>query len=135
MESTPLVQSNNKRENLNISPVCRYLTIATLIALGSASVYLSHCTRAFASSSLITHDKNGNLISSQWGSSWSSIAEPFSRVNPIDLGILGIDRSKSSRPGAIFDKLSRKQIPLPTNSWLESLFLGSVTTSPYNRGD
>lgn len=51
----------------------------------------------------------------------------------MDLGVIGIDRPLVSRPGPIFDKVSSKRIPLPTNSWLESLFLGETNSGPNNR--
>lgn len=51
----------------------------------------------------------------------------------MDIGFIGIDRPLVSRPGAIFEKVSSKRIPLPTNSWLESLFLGETNVGPNNR--
>jgi hypothetical protein len=73
-----------------------------------------------------------------YGAAWSSVALPFSTVNPEEL-VIGIDRPLVSRPGAIFDKVphnlaaNNRRIPLPTNSWLESLFLGDITWGPSNR--
>jgi hypothetical protein len=57
---------------------------------------------------------------------------PFSIVDPESLGIHGINR-ESSRPGIVFKNLYEKNIPLPTNSWLESLFIGETTTGEANR--
>ena len=49
------------------------------------------------------------------------------------LGIIGIDRPLISRPGPVFGQLLEANIPLPTNSWLESLFLGKTNHGPFNR--
>lgn len=40
---------------------------------------------------------------------------PFSIVDPESLGFIAIRRPNASMPGRIFDQLSEKNIPLPTN--------------------
>lgn len=59
-------------------------------------------------------------------------SEPFSFLDPRSLGILEIDRPVSSRPGKVFDGLRYMHIPLPTNSWCESLFVGTTSESANN---
>ncbi len=61
-------------------------------------------------------------------SAWSSVAAPFSIVNPADLNISVVDRPFSSRPGLIFAGMD-PTLALPTNSWYENLFLGGANNS------
>lgn len=73
-------------------------------------------------------------ISTKYKEAWSSKAEPFSTINPIDLeGIREIDRPTISMPGPIFGELLTNQNPLPTNGWYENLFLGESTNLPENK--
>ena len=71
---------------------------------------------------------------------WSSKADPFSYVNPVDLGFLPVNRPLSSRPGEILSNLVTKDsvsgaplTPLPTNAWYQNLILGSSNTDPENK--
>ncbi len=59
---------------------------------------------------------------------WSSVSAPFSTVDPAKLGIYVLDRPEVSKPGVIFAGLG-KNIPLPTNSWYENLFLGGQSNT------
>ena len=67
------------------------------------------------------------------GAAWSAIAQPLSTLDPESLGFLAIDRPPISMPGPIFGELLNKNVPLPTNSWCENLFLGESTTESTNR--
>jgi endoglucanase Acf2 len=67
------------------------------------------------------------------GAAWSSIAQPLSILDPEDLGIIAIDRPAISMPGLIFGELLEKDVPLPTNSWCENLFLGESNVDTTNR--
>jgi hypothetical protein len=62
-----------------------------------------------------------------------SAVQPFSIVDPESLGFIAINRPNASMPGRIFDQLSEKHIPLPTNSWCENFFLGDSNGGPTNR--
>jgi hypothetical protein len=62
-----------------------------------------------------------------------SAFQPFSKVNPESLGFISINRPNASMPGRIFDQLSEKHIPLPTNSWCENFFLGDSNDGVTNR--
>jgi hypothetical protein len=62
-----------------------------------------------------------------------SAVQPFSIVDPESLGFLAINRPNASMPGRIFDQLSEKHIPLPTNSWCENFFLGDSNDGVENR--
>lgn len=71
---------------------------------------------------------------------WSSKADPFSYVNPVDIGFLPVNRPSSSRPGEILSNLVTKDsvsgaplTPLPTNAWYQNLILGSSNTDPENK--
>lgn len=73
-------------------------------------------------------------------SAWSSKAEPFSFVDPVDIGFLTVNRPMSSRPGEILSNLVEKdsisgapQTPLPTNAWYENLLLGASNKDPENK--
>lgn len=73
-------------------------------------------------------------------SAWSSRAEPFSYVNPTDIGFRSVDRPTSSKPGKILQNLIKKNdeneapdTPLPTNSWFQNLILGDSNVSPENK--
>lgn len=55
---------------------------------------------------------------------WSAKAQPFSTVDPTTLGVIGRNRPSESMPGPIFGDLLNQDVPLPTNSWYENLFLG-----------
>jgi hypothetical protein len=67
------------------------------------------------------------------GGSWSSEADPYSTADPESLGFMSVHRRDSSMPGPIFGALIDKDVPLPTNSWCESLFLGETNTGPNNK--
>jgi hypothetical protein len=67
------------------------------------------------------------------GAAWSAIAQPLSFVDPETLGFIAIDRPEVSMPGPIFGELLLANVPLPTNSWCENLFLGSTNTASMNR--
>jgi hypothetical protein len=67
------------------------------------------------------------------GAAWSAIAQPLSTLDPESLGFLAIDRPPISMPGLIFGELLNKNVPLPTNSWCENLFLGESNTESTNR--
>lgn len=74
-------------------------------------------------------DKEPETIES---AAWSSVAAPFSTVNPADIGIQVVQRPFSSQPGPIFNALKVKHIPLPTNGWYENFFLGLTNNGPDN---
>jgi len=71
---------------------------------------------------------------------WSSKAEPFSYVNPVDIGFQPVNRPLSSRPGEILSNLVTKdsvsgapETPLPTNAWYQNLILGASNKDPENK--
>ena len=71
---------------------------------------------------------------------WSSKADPFSYVNPVDIGFQPVNRPFSSRPGEILSNLVTMDsvsgaplTPLPTNAWYQNLILGSSNTDPENK--
>ena len=74
------------------------------------------------------------------GAAWSSKADPFSIVDPADLGIQSIGRPDGSQPGPILSNLMHKDpitgtpsTPLPTNTWYQNLILGDSNTQPENK--
>lgn len=70
------------------------------------------------------------------GAAWSSKSQPFSVVNPIDLGVLAVDRPLGSKPGAIFSHFvgyEKPDVPLPTNAWYENLLLGYNSNNVENK--
>ena len=131
-ESTPLLQQPSARPPTRAGPFklrCRDFAVVAAVVLLPLL-----CLLAF----LRPRPPDAQMVPRPfpvYKGAWSSVAEPFSTVNPIDIGVIGIDRPLVSRPGAVFDKLlvDKKKIPLPTNSWLESLFLGEINTGPNNR--
>lgn len=67
------------------------------------------------------------------GEAWSSIAAPYSTVDPRDLGLVSAERTLGSKPGPIFADVLNTSTPLPTNSWCENLFLGSSNNGENNK--
>jgi hypothetical protein len=139
MESTPLLLAQNqipfverkevKRCQISSDKIVMVLLLIVLPILALA-VYVA----AYSSSSSIKKETISSDLPLYTGA-WRSEAEPFSVVNPEDLGIISITRPLQSRPGAIFDKiLAAKKRPLPTNSWLQNLFIGTVNNGSNNRG-
>lgn len=49
---------------------------------------------------------------------------PFSTLSPVNLGVIQIERTESSKPSEVFGELRSTKLPLPTNSWCENFFLG-----------
>ena len=69
-----------------------------------------------------------------YGAAWSANADPFSTVDPHDLGFTYIDRPEISKPGEVLRNLRSSGIPLPTNTWCENFLLGEGhNNSPQNK--
>jgi hypothetical protein len=60
-----------------------------------------------------------------YGAAWNADADPFSVMDPHDLGFTYVDRPEISKPGEVFRNLRSSGAPLPTNSWCENFLLGS----------
>lgn len=88
-------------------------------------------------SSIFINLKNSTDLSPIEGGAWSSIAAPFSIVDPRDLGFLLANRPESSKPGPIFENFRKSDtkefVPLPTNSWCENFFLGLDNVQSQNK--
>ena len=143
MERTPLLtivreeQQSKRRANLlRNALLITSLTLLFVIAISknaiSSHIHSILFTTPSSPTSSSTGTKGGFEV---MRGAWSSRAEPFSIISPFDLGVVGIDRPQSTRPGPIFAKLkdANKNLPLPTNSWLENFFLGTTNSGPHNR--
>ena len=128
VNATSTTQSPTTIESIVSSKVsCRSFSVLAVMVLVPLVTLVSHM-RSYSSTL-----RSQSAALPNMGAAWSSVAAPFSVVNPMEIGVIGIDRPHFSRPGPIFDKVLEKKIPLPTNSWLESLFLGETTWGPNNR--
>lgn len=109
-----------------------FLSISGIVVLGFAGMLLYSSS---VTTSAVIVDEPVILKSA-----WSSRADPFSNVNPTDIGFRSVDRPASTKPGEILSNLisinkenEAPETPLPTNSWYENLILGDSNTDPENK--
>ena len=95
-------------------------TIAAFLALATVFFVVSYTIYIKSASGLLPIQPVATIV-------------PFSFADPRSLGFEQIDRPEFSRPGEIFGELRNLQMPLPTNSWCENLFLGSKNDGPNNK--
>jgi hypothetical protein len=108
-ESIPLLQPKPKDVNVvgirNKTTVRGILILLTAITIPVFFLYKStHTTTSNVLSDIIS-SADYDTPKPMMKAAWSSVAQPFSTLNPMDLGVIGIDRPAMSRPGAIFDQV------------------------------
>lgn len=91
------------------------------------------CVLAVFSLTVIFSLAAGKETPSMEKGAWSSKAEPFSNMDPVNLGFKPILRPKVSLPGAVFGDIyqsgSKDNKPLPTNAWYQNFLLGTPTSN------
>jgi hypothetical protein len=93
------------------------------------SILLIVCVSSFLFFWLQNGETVSPIVKSAGGGQKMPLIEPYSSMDPLELGLLPAIRY-NSKPGEIFANLYN--VPLPTNSWCQNLLLGA-TTSPENR--
>ena len=95
----------------------------------------------FLISAVVLSRSNDVLTAPIVKSAWSAKSQPFSTIDPVELGIQEVNRPEGSKPGEILANLIDNNVftgapetPLPTNTWYQNLLLGHAPNNlPENK--